>query len=1028
MNSNKDNLNIDEDEKNDRTMNNLKTENIEDNYNNENKENEELCNNFVESLFQNYEEKSKEENEILEKNKELTNNDKEIPIDFNNSNKNNPIKENTETENNTFIMLNEIIRQNNENNNNNNDNVNNDFMNTEIKNPIEETLNKNKIFNPKINYNEGTKKSIYNSIDEKIIEFEENEKLDNLKKIEDEKNIHKKNVSPPKLKISISNIQKKYIVKNNDFEKEKEEIINDIKIKRTNSTPIVDVNILNKNNTISVNNEEKTFQDNERSISINYSSKKIKENNENNDLNKLNEEKKNETILNDNSNEFISLEIDENNNKETLKESNYYNIENENNDPINSTNKITPTYNNNQLNNEEEDNSNKEEKKIEENNTSNLEEKEFSSNKENSNINLTNNSNKISNKSLDKTPNENLDINSNENLKEKDLKNNNQIYLEEDEEEDEKSNSYLENNEKKKEKTIMSEYQLSNYREHTGDIIKIQKNWKTHFDVKKFLLLKEKVFYIQRAFRNHLIIKYTLPQNFYYNDKFLKIQSEIFEENYKKNLSVLFPALFLDKTNVNTFASDMLLLSNNPIHNPYEQGKIYLFAKILDFDMMIDTDEIYDNLWSSNFNSIYTKCLKVNDPIQLINLGSQHTLCISQKGKIYSFGWNNYGQCGVPINSTIIHKNEIENNLLLTVNKYNELKLKVLNKVDGIKIPEIEQIILSKGVTCGEDHSLILDQNGNVWSFGLNLNGQLGLGHNNIVEKPCLISKLKNNKIVNVKSSGYINFAISDKGNIYMWPWQDKKNNNNIIYSPCRFSLKNYNEKVINISCGSNFCIILNNNGQIYSMGKSNKYGELGLGDCNPRYHPSLITYFLNNNERINQISCGYKHTLVKTTTGKVYSWGYGGKGQLGRNSYNNCSTPGLIKFENAFTKIYQISAGFRSSFFLCENRKIYACGCNGTLSMEKVPILFDIISKIPEMSIESNYSVVRIMNSWCKSFSIFYATIADSSIVKINPVKLNSILNNLASKWISESIEPPYIESIASFFPISVMRKKKNN
>ena len=211
-------------------------------------------------------------------------------------------------------------------------------------------------------------------------------------------------------------------------------------------------------------------------------------------------------------------------------------------------------------------------------------------------------------------------------------------------------------------------------------------------------------------------------------------------------------------------------------------------------------------------------------------------------------------------------------------------------------------------------------------------------------------------------------------------------------------------------------------------MGKSNKYGELGLGDCNPRYHPSLITYFLNNNERINQISCGYKHTLVKTTTGKVYSWGFGGKGQLGRNSYNNYSTPGLIKFENAFTKIYQISAGFRSSFFLCENRKIYACGCNGTLSMEKVPILFDIISKIPEMSIESNYSVVRIMNSWCKSFSIFYATIADSSIVKINPVKLNSILNNLASKWISESIEPPYIESIASFFPISVMRKKKNN
>ncbi len=469
-------------------------------------------------------------------------------------------------------------------------------------------------------------------------------------------------------------------------------------------------------------------------------------------------------------------------------------------------------------------------------------------------------------------------------------------------------------------------------------------------------------------------------------------------------------------------------MSNNPIHNPYEQGKIYLFAKILDFDMMINTDETYENLWASIFDSIYTKSLKINDPIQLISLGSQHTLCTSQKGKIYTFGWNNYGQCGVPINSTLINKNDIENNLLLNITKYNELKLKVLNRVDGVKIPEIEEVILSKGVSCGEDHSFILDQNGNIWSFGLNLNGQLGLGHNNIIEKPTIISDFKNIKMTQIKSAGYINFAISEKGNAYIWPWQDKKKKNSIIYYPCKFSLKNSNEKVINISCGNNFCIILNNNGNLYSMGKSNKYGELGLGDFNPHLHPTLITYFIKSNERINQISCGFKHTIVKTTTGKVYTWGWGGKGQLGRNTYNNMNTPGLVKFDNPFVKIYQVSAGFRSSFFLCENRKIYSCGCNGSLSMEKIPVLFDIISKIPEMSIESNYSVVRIMNSWCKSFSIFYVTVADSNMVKFSPVKLNSILNNLALKWINESSDPPYIESISGYFPISVMKKKNNN
>ncbi len=40
-------------------------------------------------------------------------------------------------------------------------------------------------------------------------------------------------------------------------------------------------------------------------------------------------------------------------------------------------------------------------------------------------------------------------------------------------------------------------------------------------------------------------------------------------------------------------------------------------------------------------------------------------------------------------------------------------------------------------------------------------------------------------------------------------------------------------------------------------------------------------------------------------------------------------------------------------------------------------------------------------MNTWNKSFSVFYATIADSKSVKnLNGMKLNNILNNLALKW----------------------------
>ena len=601
--------------------------------------------------------------------------------------------------------------------------------------------------------------------------------------------------------------------------------------------------------------------------------------------------------------------------------------------------------------------------------------------------------------------------------------------------------------------------------EHKKDIITIQKNWKTFYDVNRFKLLKYKTLIIQNFYRKYLIKKYNLPSNFYYNDKFLKMQTELYEETYKKNLNILFPSLFMDKSDLNEFASNMLEMANNPIHNPYDSGKIFLFAKILDFDMMIDTNECYETLWASIYDSIYTKCLQINDPIQLISLGSQHTICVTNKGKVYTFGWNNYGQCGVPINSTIVLKSELENNRLINVNKFNELDLKILNRIDGVKIPQIDEIILSNSITCGEDYTLIVDQEGKLWAFGLNLNGQLGLGHCEQIDKPSEVviennysdnnnnknsqknsnmnsqnninnsaNKKNNNnnnikkKLNLVKSAGYINFCTTEEGNIYMWPWGDKEGN--VHYTPKKFYLSplQEKEKVTSIACGNNFCLMLNNNGMVYSMGKSNKYGELGVGDFSPRYAPTPLQFFFLNKERINQISCGFKHSVAKSTTGRVYTWGCGCKGQLGQDNYNNMSIPGFVGFEDPFMKIIQVSAGFRSTFFLSENRKVYACGCNGTISMEKTPILFDIVDKVPEMSLEQNYSVVRINNTWCKSFSIFYATVADTTTMKLSPVRINNILNNLASKWVNDNINPPYIDTIENYFPVNIMKKPKKN
>ena len=50
--------------------------------------------------------------------------------------------------------------------------------------------------------------------------------------------------------------------------------------------------------------------------------------------------------------------------------------------------------------------------------------------------------------------------------------------------------------------------------------------------------------------------------------------------------------------------------------------------------------------------NIYKQSLKSNTPIQKIFIGNCHSMALNSEGKVYTWGWNNYGQCGAYSNST----------------------------------------------------------------------------------------------------------------------------------------------------------------------------------------------------------------------------------------------------------------------------------------------------------------------------------------------------------------------------------------
>lgn len=72
----------------------------------------------------------------------------------------------------------------------------------------------------------------------------------------------------------------------------------------------------------------------------------------------------------------------------------------------------------------------------------------------------------------------------------------------------------------------------------------------------------------------------------------------------------------------------------------------------------------------------------------------------------------------------------------------------------------------------------------------------------------------------------------------------------------------------------------------------------MGLGHVFPRDVPELITSFKDIGEKIDTIECGYKHAIAKSSLGKIYTWGWGAKGQLGHGHVDSEISPRQLMIE----------------------------------------------------------------------------------------------------------------------------------
>jgi len=135
-----------------------------------------------------------------------------------------------------------------------------------------------------------------------------------------------------------------------------------------------------------------------------------------------------------------------------------------------------------------------------------------------------------------------------------------------------------------------------------------KKNGQNYPDTNVHPYVHENVIRLQRAFKKYYMNKKSLPENFFFTQKILKYQFEKRNKNYEDNFRILFPlsdkseqldfnnSIDTIKTSKNKINSNENLLASNLIHSPYEDGKIHLFAKILDIDIIVIKNFFRNNL------------------------------------------------------------------------------------------------------------------------------------------------------------------------------------------------------------------------------------------------------------------------------------------------------------------------------------------------------------------------------------------------------------------------------------------------
>jgi alpha-tubulin suppressor-like RCC1 family protein len=229
-----------------------------------------------------------------------------------------------------------------------------------------------------------------------------------------------------------------------------------------------------------------------------------------------------------------------------------------------------------------------------------------------------------------------------------------------------------------------------------------------------------------------------------------------------------------------------------------------------------------------------------------------------------------------------------------------------------------------ENIACGYYHTLFL-KDGKVHSTGNNAFGQVGTGDIENVYSPVEVVSLDN--VVSIDAGDYHSLALDSSGDLYGWGdnffGQLIGRAEEFYTSPDRLLVNN----VRLFAGGTGHTIVIKNDGSAWSWG-TNRYGELGHGNVTTTVFPTPVVEF-KPFDSAQKVANGPHHNFLLTSEGDVYSWGENAFGQLFTQDRVDLETPEKVRIIIAKSGINSVHAIDNRTFFSIGSDELLGTGIN---------------------------------------------------------------------------------------------------